>query len=309
MKLSIVTTLFCSAPYLPEFYRRICSAAEKITSDFEIVFVNDGSPDNSLELAVSLYEKDRRVKIVDLSRNFGQHKAIMTGLAQAQGDLVFLVDCDLEEEPELLGKFHEKLLSSRADVVYGVQLKRKGNYFEKISGAIFYHLFNFLSGYPIPKNILTARLMVKRYVECLVEHKDREVFIAGLWAITGFNQIPLAVQKLSKGTSAYSFRKKVSLLLNSVTSFSNKPLMFIFYLGFFISFISGISALYLIAKRVLFGVFLVGWPSIIVSIWLLGGLILFCIGILGIYLSKIFMETKPRPYTVIKRIYPQSDSR
>lgn len=308
MKLSIVTTLFYSAPYLPDFYRRICAAAEKITSDFEIIFVNDGSLDNSLELAVSYQKNDRRVKVIDLSRNFGQHKALMTGLTYTRGDLVFQIDCDLEEEPELLGLFYEKLKSSDADVVYGVQQKRKGGWFEKISGSIFYGLFNYFSGYPIPKNTLTARIMLRKYVDALTEHKDREMFLAGLWAITGFDQIPFEVKKLHKGRSSYNLSKKMSIFFNSITSFSNKPLMFIFYFGFLISLVSGISALYLIIKRLFFGVFLAGWPSLIVSIWLLSGIILFCIGILGIYLSKIFTETKQRPYTVIKHIFPESDS-
>ena len=104
MDLSIVTTLYCSAPYLEEFYARACTAAERVTRSFEIVFVNDGSPDNSLEIALSIYKRDPRVRVIDLSRNFGHHKAMMTGLAHARGDLVFLLDSDLEEEPELLEK-------------------------------------------------------------------------------------------------------------------------------------------------------------------------------------------------------------
>ncbi|MGH9548808.1 MAG: glycosyltransferase family 2 protein, partial [Terriglobales bacterium] len=126
MDLSIVTTLYASAPYLEEFYARTCVVAERVTSDFEIILVNDGSPDNSLEIALSLYRKDARVRIVDLSRNFGHHKAMMTGLAHARGDMVFLLDSDLEEEPELLNTFYEKLQQTGADVVFGVQQKRKG---------------------------------------------------------------------------------------------------------------------------------------------------------------------------------------
>lgn len=109
MDLSIVTTMYYSASYLKEFYSRICAAAKEITDNYEIIFVNDGSPDDSLDIAISLYEEDKKVRIVDLSRNFGHHKAIMTGLAYAKGDLVFLIDCDLEEEPELLIKFYKEM--------------------------------------------------------------------------------------------------------------------------------------------------------------------------------------------------------
>jgi len=303
MDLSIVTTLYYSAPYIEEFYNRIIAEVERITSNYEIIFVIDGSPDNSLDIAVSLYEKDNRVKVIDFSRNFGHHKAMMTGLAHAKGELVFLIDIDLEEEPELLGKFYDEFKSSDIDVLYGVQQRRKGGFIEKIFGEIFYRVFNSLSSYPIPSNIITARLMSQRYVKNLVEHKDREIFMAGLWAITGFKQMPVSVNKLSKGSSTYNFSKKISLFANSITSFSNKPLIFIFYIGFIITFLSGIGVLTLVIRRLFFGVYLEGWSSMIVSLWLLGGLIIFFLGVIGIYLSKIFMEAKQRPYTVIRHIY------
>lgn len=303
MDLSIVTTMFHSAPYLNEFYARISAAAESITDDFEIVFVNDGSPDDSLDIAVSLCESDHRVKVIDLSRNFGHHKAIMTGLAHATGDLVFLIDCDLEEEPELLRRFYDELKRSGADVVYGVQQTRKGRLPEKISGELFYKTFNWLSTYPVPPNQITARLMNSSYVASLVEHKDREVFLAGLWAITGFRQVPLVVKKHSKGNSTYTLTRKLSVFINSITSFSNRPLVLIFYLGCGIVLFSLFAALYLIVRRIFFGVLLAGWPSMIVSVWLLGGLTIFSLGVIGIYLSKVFTESKQRPYTIIRRIY------
>ncbi len=304
MKLSIVTTMYCSAPYINEFYTRICAAAEKITSDYEIIFVNDGSPDDALDIAVSLYEKDPKVRVIDLSRNFGHHKAIMTGLMHAKKELVFLIDCDLEEEPELLERFYvEQSKNDDVDVVYGVQKARKGGFFEKISGNIYYWIFNLFSNYPVPANLVTARLMSKRYVDSLVQHKDHEVFMAGLWAITGFKQVPLMVIKHDKENSSYNLSKKISLLVNSITSFSNRPLLFIFYLGSIILFISSLAAMYLIIRRVFFRVLLAGWPSLMVTIWLLGGLTIFCVGVIGIYLSRVFMETKERPYTIIRQIY------
>lgn len=303
MLLSIVTTVYYSAPYLKEFYERITNSVKIITDDYELIFVNDGSPDNSSDILLELFEKDKKTKIIDLSRNFGHHKAMMTGLAHAKGDLVFLIDCDLEEEPELLGKFYVEIKSSDADVVYGVQQTRKGAFFERITGNLFYKLFNLFSNYPVPPNLITTRLMSKRYVASLVEHKDREIFLAGLWAITGFKQVPFVAKKHYKCNSAYNLKRKFSVFVNSITSFSNKPLVFIFYLGCAISLLSSIAALYLIVRRIFFGVFLAGWPSLIVSVWLLGGLIIFCLGIIGIYVSKIFMETKQRPYTVIRKIY------
>jgi putative glycosyltransferase len=303
MELSIVTTLYYSAPYLEEFYARVRKEAEQITNDYEIILVNDGSPDNSLDLAVSLYKKDPRVTIIDLSRNFGHYKAIMTGLAHATGELVFFIDCDLEEEPELLERFYRELTISGADVVYGVQQTRKGGLLERFAGNFFYKVFNLLASYPVPPNLLNTRLMRQRYVASLVQHRDREIFLAGLWAITGFTQVPITAKKLRKGKSTYTLRRKTSVLVDSITSFSNRPLVFVFYLGCVIVFLSSIATLYLIFKKIFFGVLLTGWPSLIVSVWLLGGLTIFCLGVIGIYVSKIFSETKERPYTVIRKLY------
>ena len=308
MDLSIVTTMYYSAPYLEEFYDMITTIARKITDDYEILFVNDGSPDNSLDIAISLYERDDSVRVIDLSRNFGHHKAIMTGLAYAKGELVFLIDCDLEEEPELLGKFYDEFKGSDADVIYGVQQVRKGGFLEKISGNIFYWMFNLLSSYSVPANLITARLMTKRYVASLVEHRDREIFLAGLWVITGFKQNPLLVDKHSKGSSAYDLGRKISIFVNSITSFSSKPLILIFYLGSAILCFSSLATLYLIIRRLFFGALLAGWPSLMVTIWFLGGLTIFCVGVIGIYLSRIFTETKERPYTIIRQIYERSKS-
>ncbi|NIM97940.1 MAG: glycosyltransferase [candidate division Zixibacteria bacterium] len=307
MDFSIVTSLYYSAPYLEEFYSRICAEVEKVSNDCEIIFVNDGSPDNSLELAISFHENDHRVKVIDLSRNFGHHTAVLTGLANARGSYVFLIDCDLEEEPELFGKFFQKMQETHADVVFGIQKRRKGELFERLSGGIFWRLFNLLSSYPVPGNQLMARLMAQQYVRSLLEYRECEVYLPGMWALTGFRQIPLAVTKHSKGRSTYTLRKKIAQFVTAITSFSTTPLVFIFYLGAVIAGISSISALWLILKRVFFGVYLAGWPSLIVSIWLLGGLTIFCLGLIGIYLSKVFVEAKQRPRGIIRRIYEQGD--
>jgi putative glycosyltransferase len=302
MKLSIVTTLYNSAPYLTEFHERVCASAGRITDDFEIVLVNDGSPDNSLAVALDLHAKDTRVRIVDLSRNFGHHKAMMTGLIHVRGDLVFLLDSDLEEEPELLEKFYDEMKRSGADVVFGVQDQRKGAVFERVSGSLYFKVFNLLSTYPIPTNHITARLMTRAYVDALVGHQEREFVMSGLWALTGFRQLPLTVKKLHKRKSSYGLRQKFAHLVNAITSFSNKPLVLIFYLGCFILLISSIAAIDLILRKLIFGT-LEGWASLMVSIWLLGGLTIFCLGVIGIYLSKIFIEVKRRPYTIVKKTY------
>lgn len=303
MDLSIVTTLYQSAPYLEEFHRRMTEAAESVTSDFEIVLVNDGSPDNSLEVAVSIHERDPRVRVVDLSRNFGHHKAMMTGLSYARGDLVFLIDCDLEEDPALLRDFHEEMKRSGADVVYGVQRRRSGSLARVVTGNAFYSVFNLLSTTPIPRNVLTVRLMTANYVSALLKFREREFIIAGIWASTGFKQAEVPVDKPHKGVSSYNLLKRFTYTVDAITSFSNRPLYAVFYIGLVIFIVSFLAASYLIFQRLFVGPMMSGWPSLVVSVWLLGGITLMCLGVVGIYLSKVFTEVKQRPFTLIRRVY------
>jgi putative glycosyltransferase len=303
VRVSVVTSMFRSAPYLEEFYTRAVRAISAISSSYELVFVNDGSPDDSLAVALRIRERDDRVRIVDLSRNFGDHRALMTGLAHARGELVFLIDCDLEEEPEWLLRFHDALRRTGADVVYGVQSARKGGIVERAGGAVFYTVLNRMLTDPIPRNVITARLMTRRYVRALVQHRDREICLAGLWVITGFDQRPIDVVKRSHSGSSYSIRARVSTLVNAVTSFSNRPLVYIFYLGAAVVTVSSIAALALMVRTLVIGTGVAGYASLIVSIWLLGGLTLFSLGIVGVYLAKVFTETKDRPYTVVRAEY------
>lgn len=304
MKLSIVSTLYQSAPYINEFYARVSKVANKLVGeDFEIILVNDGSPDNSLNLAIELTKLDSRVIVVDLSRNFGHHKAMMTGLAHAKGELIFLLDSDLEEEPEWLLNFEEQMKYECCDVVYGVQDRRKGNWFERWSGKWFYFFFKYLTKLALPENVVTSRLMTRRYVDALLSHKEREVFLAGLWHLTGFDQRSQIIKKLNTSKTTYNLRKKMSLLVNSVTSFSNAPLVSIFYIGVLISFFALTYIVYLVSQWLFLAKPLSGWTSVMASIWLIGGMVISFIGVIGIYLSKIFSETKQRPYTIVRQIY------
>ena len=303
VRLSVVTSMYRSSAYLDEFYSRAVRAISAITSSYEFVFVNDGSPDDSLAVALRIRERDPRVRIVDLSRNFGHHRALMTGLAHARGELVFLVDCDLEEEPEWLLRFHETLQRTGADVVFGVQVARKGGILERVGGAVFYTALGRMMTTPLPRNAITARLMTHRYVRALIQHKDREICLAGLWVITGFDQRPIDVVKGYREGSTYSFRARVSAVVNAVTSFSNRPLIYIFYLGAFVVTISAIAAAALTIRALATGIDVAGYASLIVSIWLLGGLTLFSQGIIGVYLAKVFTEIKDRPYTIVRAEY------
>lgn len=304
MRLSIVTCLYKSEAYIEEFYSRIIAILKGIGQEFEIIFVNDGSPDASLSKAIAIFRNDPNVKILDLSRNFGHYRAMMTGVAESKGDFVFLIDADLEEPPELLGAFYKKLMENPdLDVVFGVLESRKGGFLERLGGTIFYKIFNFLARIEVPENASTIRLMRRNYANALVLHKEKEIFMAGLWALTGFNQVGVPFKKGYKGTTSYGILQRYSVFLNALISFSNKPLVLIFYIGAFILFLSSAAAGLLVFRWCVYGDFLVGWPSLIVSIWLLGGMNIFCMGILGYYLSRVFTETKDRPYVIIRRVY------
>jgi len=306
MYLSVVTTMYYSAPYIQEFYTRISKSAKEITDDYEIIIVNDGSPDESLDIAVKICYSDSKVKVIDLSRNFGHHRAMMTGLRCAKGEKVFLIDCDLEEEPELLNLFYSIYVSNGScDVVYGVQEKRQGSWFRRLSGEIYYWVLRNITGIDFPKNILTARLMSRRYVRSLVKHQERELVMAGLLHITGYTQIPVPVKKYSKGKTTYSIRKRIRMFINGIVSFTDRPLIVIFYTGLAICMISSSCITYLLICKIFLKISLEGWTSLMVSIWFLGGLIILFLGVIGIYISKIFIETKQRPYTIVKDIYPK----
>ncbi|OAI40243.1 glycosyl transferase [Planctomycetaceae bacterium SCGC AG-212-D15] len=302
-QLSIVTTLYNTAAFVREFHRRMSATAKRLTERYEIIFVNDGSLDDSLALALGLRKEDSKVKVVDLSRNFGQHKAMVTGLAHARGELVFQIDSDLEEEPELLVRFHEELSRSAADVVYATQTKRQGSLCKRLSGAAFYTLVRFLSSYPVPSNPLNARLMTRRYVDSLLLHREREVYMAGLWAITGYRQVAIPALKHSRGDSSYTLARKLSLMVNAITAFSNRPLYFVFWIGLAIMTLAAGSGLALFLLRLFWCDYLTGWTSLILSVWLLGGGNIFCMGIMSIYLSKVFLEVKQRPYSIVRHLY------
>ena len=297
--------MFKSEPYVEEFCRRASAAAQSFDSSYEIILVNDGSPDRSLDLAVALCRIDPHIRVIDLSRNFGHHKAMMTGLAHAAGELVFLIDSDLEEDPEWLCSFHDTLERERADVVYGVQRRRQGSVVARLTGTLFYAVLNRLLDHPLPRNVITARLMTARYVSQLIRHRDRAVCLAALWVITGFKQVPVVVDKKTRQTSSYGVLARVAVMVNAITSFSDRPLVFIFYLGCAIMALATGAAAHLVWRAMFRQVGVAGYPSLIISVWFLGGVTIFCLGVIGIYLSKVFTETKDRPYSIVRAYYPE----
>ncbi len=307
--LSIVATLYKSAPYVAEFCARATTSAISFAGDsYEIVLVNDGSPDNSLDIAVEIASASSRITVVDLSRNFGHHQAMLAGLSYATGDLIFLIDSDLEEQPEWLLLFAKAMKEQKCDVVFGVQRSRKGGWLERWTGSWFYRIFNTLAAVDLPHNITNARLMTRRYLDALLLHEERELFLAGLWQITGFQQTPVVVDKHSNSPTTYTLRHKVGLLVNAITSFSNAPLYAIFYVGLTISLLAAIYVAFVLLSWALDEKPPEGWTSLIASVWLLGGLIISFLGVIGIYVAKLYAEAKRRPRTIVRHVFRRHES-
>ena len=307
VRLSVVSTLYRSSGTVEEFIERAASVARaSVGDDFEIVIVNDGSPDDSLTKAAALRGRFPQLVLVDLSRNFGHHIALLEGIRQARGELVYLIDSDLEEEPEWLPQFESTMTETSADVVYGYQAERKGGWFERVSGRVYWWLFRRLSGLDLPANVVTCRLMSRRYVDSLLLHAEREVSIGAIFAVTGYLQVPLAVAKGHKGSSTYSFRLKVWHMVNSIAAFSTTPLSAIFVMGALVSFLGLILVGYLVVAAAVWGRSPAGWRSVIASVWLLGGLTLLSLGVIAIYLGKVFSEVKARPRAIVRTIVGDS---
>lgn len=304
MQLSIVSTLYQSEPYLDEFIQRICTSAAQISNDFELILVNDGSPDGSLAKAIAAKQQYPQLKIIELSRNFGHHAAFMTGLEQAQGEFIFLIDCDLEEAPELIVEFWTELLAlDDVDMLYGVQPVRQGNWFKQKSGNAFYWLFNRLSDYKITPNAMTVRLMRKYFVDALNLYQERNLFGIGIMAHAGFKQQGRLVTKRLKPESTYTLSRQLKLFCTSIIGFSNKPLLLLLNLAGYLLLMAVLVFVYnSIGYFAGAASFTLAHLLMFFSL-LIMACICFCSGLLGLYLANINDEIKNRPRTIIRRIY------
>lgn len=303
---SIVTTVYRSLPYLDAFVERSLEALSAAGfSDYEMIFVVDGSPDQSLDKLISLSNSNPNIRVIELSRNFGHHNATKAGLVEARGEMVFLIDCDMETSPLVLVDFYNTMKQTDADVVYGFQQKRKGNWFEQFSGNIFWKFISAMSDVSIPANIVTERLMKRAYVQELIALGDRNLFYGGLFHWVGFHQVGVPVQKVKRaGRSNYGLFRKLSLMVNAVTSFSIAPLKMILNIGLVISLLSFGYGFALVLKKMLYPEsLLLGWTSIITLIFFFFGIIITILGFMGIYIAKMYTQVQGRPTFIVRRKY------
>jgi len=304
MKLSIVSTMYCSATYIEEFCTRIADQATAIAGDdYEIVLVNDGSPDDSLDLALAAQKENPRIRVVDLSRNFGHHPAIYTGLQQTRGAYVFLTDIDLEEPPELLGEFWQTLNGEAdVDLVGGIQEVRLGSMQERLAGDLAWRLIQKMSPTGLPINSLIARLMTRRFVDALLSHDEKLVFLSTLCAEVGFKQRYIPVQKTDTGETTYTLRRKLNHMMNGITATSTKPLLWSIAISFVLAIITALVGLYALIMG-LFGASLPGWASTALLVTAATTIITFLQGMNSLYVAHIFTEVKNRPLTIIRKIH------
>lgn len=304
--LSIVATMYRSEAFIEEFCERITRSATAITPDFEIVLVNDGSPDASLDRAKAVADRNPAVVVVDLSRNFGHHAAILAGLEHAQGSWIYLTDIDLEEQPEWLADFWAVAQTEAYDVVFGVQKERIGSAVGNFSGRTFWWLLNASSSVAIPSNQMTCRIFSNRYRDALLSVGDKVIYLGALFPWVGFSQKALELVKTPRRvgtTSTYNLTRKLRQTVDSLTSFTASPLVFFFFLGLAIWIGSMIYGAWLVFVRLVWPTeILSGFTAIMFSIWFLGGLLLLGIGVVGLYVSKLFQEVKDRPRYIIRSV-------
>lgn len=304
---SLVVPVFNEAEAIPVFLARIGTVLAALR--LEIVFVNDGSGDATLAVLKEQAARDKRLVIVNLSRNFGKEAALTAGLQAASGDVVVPIDVDLQDPPELIHRFMEKWREGY-DVAYGLREDRSTDEFAKRkTAAWFYAIFNQATDTPIPENTGDFRLMDRRVVDALNLLPERVRFMKGLFAWVGFNAAPVPYmrQVRSAGTTKFNARRLWRLALDGMFSFSSAPLRVWSYIGAAIAGGAGIYAIWIIAKTLMLGRDLPGYPSLMTVILFLGGIQLVTLGIIGEYLSRMFIEMKGRPIYIVESVTRHAD--
>lgn len=301
--LSIVTSVYRTAQFLEEFAVRVDRAARACGhSDYEAIFVVDGSPDDAVAVLHRLKERNPHIRAIELARNFGHHPALWCGLQQARGELIFLADSDLETPPETLVDLHAALADPEVDIAFAWQPERGEAWLRRFQSRIFWRVFGALADVRIHPNALTERLMRRRFVEALLQMGDRNLFLAGMMEWVGFRQIPVPAARTRRpGAASYSWTGRAALAFEAIASFSTRPMKILFWAGMALATIALLTAVFLVALKLCRpGFVMQGFTAIAVLILFSLGSILAAIGLVGLYLGKVFLETKGRPVYIIR---------
>lgn len=305
-ELSVVVPVYNEAPVLAEFHRRLSIVLNSLGSSSEVIYVNDGSTDATLDGLTALREADERVAVIDLSRNFGKEIAITAGLDGATGDAVIVIDADLQDPPELIPKLIERWREGH-DVVYAQRSRRHGETLGKrVTAHLFYRVIRRMGSVRIPADTGDFRLLSRRAVEALSRLQERHRFMKGLFSWIGFSQVAVPYERDPRyaGTSKWSYWQLWNFAVEGITSFSTLPLKLATYVGLTTAIGSLIYGVWIILQKILIGNPVPGYPSLMVVILFLGGIQLITLGLIGEYLARVFNETKQRPLYLIRQVLP-----
>jgi dolichol-phosphate mannosyltransferase len=299
-KISFVSPVYLAEHMLDKLVDEICKVMEKLNESFEIILVDDRSPDNSWEVMKRLSSKHKEVKSIRLSRNFGQHPAIIAGLSQAKGEWVVVMDCDLQDQPKEVEKLYNKALEG-FDVVLAKRIVRQDSFLKKLSSKLFSKVYGFFTNTAYDNEVANFGIYKSKVIKSILEVSDYIKFFPLFVKFVGYNSIAIEVvhNTRDEGESSYSFSALISLAFNTIISFSNKPLKLFVKFGMIISLVSFLAGIYTIYLSLTGAIAVLGYSSLIVSIWFLSGIIITIIGITGIYVGKIFDQTKNRPIFII----------
>jgi polyisoprenyl-phosphate glycosyltransferase len=299
--LSVVIPVYKAEKCLEELYERLTTSLRKITKDYEIVLVEDCGGDRSWEIINQLSRKDKRIKAIQFSRNFGQHCAITAGIDYCNGDWVVVMDCDLQDRPEEIPKLYSKAQEGY-EVVVAHRGKRKDSYLKRYTSWLFYLVFNYFSGMNLNSEVGNFRIVSKKVVLAFREMRENFRFFSGMIDWMGYKKAFVDVQheKSSRNKSTYTYRKLFDLAFDAILAYSDKPLYLMVKLGFGISLLSFSGGVYIIIRNTIKGSPVAGWGSLIVSLYFLGGILIGLLGLIGIYVGKTFNETKKRPLYIVR---------
>ena len=298
--ISIVSPVYRAEKILPILVSEINLVMERIGEDYEIILVDDRSPDNSWEVMKMLSNQNFKIKSIRLSRNFGQHSAIFAGLTKTKGDWVVVMDCDMQDQPKEIAKLYKKALEGY-DIVLGQRENRKDKFLKKLSSKLFYKVFNYLSGANFDNNVANFGIYHQKTIKSILDMGDYVKFFSLFINWIGFKSVSIPIEhgEREEGKSTYSVGRLFKQAFNVIISFSDKPLRLFINFGLSISVLSFIVGIYYLYLALTGKIAQPGFSSLILSIWFLSGIIISCIGIVGVYLGKTFDQAKGRPTFII----------
>jgi len=299
--ISVVSPIYRAEKIVSELVKLLHENLQKITGNYEIILINDNSPDNSWLAVVNECEKDKRVKGIDLSRNFGQHYAITAGLSYAKGEWVVVMDCDLQDRPDEIPNLYTKAQEGY-DSVFAQRIERQDSFFKQLFSKIFYALFSYLTDTKQDSTVANFGIYNRKVVDAILTMKDSIRFFPTMVQWVGFRKFYLPVQHAERyeGKTSYNFKRMIHLALENIIAFSDKPVRLTVKIGFIISVLSFLLALYNIFAHFMGIIQVEGFTTTVFSIWFVGGLVLVVLGVVGLYVGKTFENVKQRPAFIVQ---------